>query len=129
MKGLLARVIGISAALAIAAEAAALVLGSSRQTLTSVPAGAAVAVASFLVLAIVVRHSAAGAAGRKGRASVAAVAFIGCLKLLLIGALLWWLISRALIEPLAFLAGFSTMVASLLVEGMRKRRGTALEVR
>lgn len=124
LSSLLKRVIATAAVLAIVAEAAGLLLGATRQTLLSIPAGAVAAVGSFLVLALVVSHSAAGAAGKRGRGSVAAVAIIGCIKLALIGVALWWLINRALIEPLAFLAGFSTMVAALLFEGFRSHDRT-----
>ena len=82
----------------------------------SVGVGAAIAMASFAVLALVLVHTIAGGRGAGW------VAALGIVKMGVIGAVLWWLLSRGVVEPLAFLGGFSTMVAALLLEGLRTKR-------
>jgi hypothetical protein len=73
--------------------------------------------ASFAVLAYTVAKAFSGTAGL-GRSNAAVLA-IGFLKLGLLGAALWWLVSRNMIEPVTFIAGFSSVVVALLIEGVR----------
>ena len=119
MKALAKRVILISAIVALAMSAAAVIAGQPGSA-TSIAAGAAVAMVSFLVLVFSVARSIAGE-GAGGRSHVAVLA-IGFLKLGLIGVALWWLVSRKLIDPIMFLAGFSSVVIALLIEGARLKR-------
>ena len=112
---LVRRVIVLSAALAIAMSVAATLFGHSGY-IASIVAGAAIAMAGFLALALTVRRSLAG--GSSGLA----VAGIGILKLIILGAALWWLFSMKLIEPMLFLAGFSSVVLALIIEGLRLSR-------
>ena len=115
---LIARVGALSLATAAVAAAAAAVM-SGPAAAFSVGIGAAVALASFSVLCL----SASCAAGSGfGAAFVAA---LGILKMAIIGALLWWLISRGLVEPVSFLAGFTSLVAALLIEGLLAGRRRA----
>lgn len=87
---------------------------SSIKTTLSLLAGSIVSSASFLALVIVVVHA------MMGRHSIWLV-LLGFVKMCLIGTLLWWLVSSRLVEPLSFLAGFSTLVVALLFEGLRRR--------
>lgn len=116
------RVLAVATVFTVIMEAIAFALKMPEQTLISIPAGAVAAMGSFLVLAVVLVRAGFQATEERplSRWPVAVVAILGCLKLVLIGIVLWWLISRALIEPLAFLAGFSTMVVALLHEGMKR---------
>lgn len=102
---------------------AAVILGSAsvvaallRQVkmIFSLVIGGALAGLSFIVLVVVVSN----ALGRQGRSGWG-VAVLGLIKMGLLGALLWWLLTRGHVHPLAFLAGFSTMVAALLIQGLR----------
>lgn len=81
--------------------------------LPSIAAGFIIAMASFIVLVFVVIGS------LSGTRRALWVGILGVIKMIILGTLLWWLISRGLVEPLAFLIGFSTMVVSLVVEGIR----------
>ena len=90
--------------------------GGGAAAAFSVGAGAAIAMASFAVLALVLVRTIAGGRGAGW------VAALGIVKMGIIGAVLWWLLSRRFVEPLAFLGGFSTMVAALLFEGLRMKR-------
>lgn len=108
-------------ALIVAAVLAACVAGGAfwgggAAAAFSVGAGAAIAMASFAVLALVLVRTIAGGRGAGW------VAALGIVKMGIIGAVLWWLLSRRVVEPLAFLGGFSTMVAALLFEGLRMKR-------
>ena len=100
-------------ALMVIASGAALALGAATEAL-SIIAGGLIAIASFTILTFVIIRS---FGGDKGAGFVAAV---GMVKMLALGALLWWLLRRGIVEPLAFLGGFSTMVVALLVEGLRR---------
>ncbi len=117
---LVRRALVMAAVLALAAGGIAYV-AYGAQTALSIVAGGGVAMASFLVLvAVVVRGTAESGRG------MLLVAVIGIGKLLLLGALLWWLITRGHVAPLAFLGGFSTMVAALLIEALRLSRSKAM---
>jgi len=118
--GLMLRVLGISASIAAAMAAAALVMGRGQAAL-SIGVGAVVAMAGFAVLAGTI----SGSQGSTGRWRVGLLAGIGMIKLGVIGVVLWWLISRALVGPFSFLAGFSTMVAALIIGGLRAGRARA----
>lgn len=115
-RALMIRTIGLAAALAAAAALASLIFWGKRQCI-SVAAGACIAMASFSVLAAVIARSISG-----GGRSIMPVAFLGIAKLVAIGALLWWLITRGHAEPVSFLAGFTTMVAALVIQGASARR-------
>jgi hypothetical protein len=84
----------------------------------SLLAGTSVAIASFLVLVFTVLWTMAD----DGGGTKPFVIVIGFVKLGLLGAVLWWLVSRDLVHPITFLAGFSTVVLALLVEGLRGKR-------
>lgn len=111
----------VSLAIAALFVGAALILRRPDYAI-SCAVGAVVAMASFAVLVYTVARAFSRAAG-SGR-SHAVVLAIGFLKLGLLGAALWWLVSREMIEPLTFLAGFSTVVVALLIEGMCLKRRT-----
>lgn len=98
--------------LGLASGVAAIWFG--KTALISVISGSAIAMASFAVLVTVV----ASAVGSKSKALF--VAGIGMIKMLAIGFVLWWLLSHHIVEPLAFLAGFTTMVAALLIKSVKK---------
>jgi len=117
--GLVKRVVLLSAAVAIVLALASLWAWGSQASL-SIVAGAVLAMASFAAVVLTVSRSLPGGSGT-GR-SHAWVLGLGFLKMGLIGALLWWLISTKSIEPVAFLAGFSTVVMALVVEGFRLKR-------
>lgn len=119
MKTLVKRVILVSAVLALAMSAVAALVGQP-ETAVSIAAGAVAAIVSFLVLVFAVARSLAGEGG--GGRSSAAILAISFVKLGLIGAALWWLVSRRMIEPITFLVGFSSVVIALLVEGVRLKR-------
>lgn len=116
---LVRRVIAISAAFAAAMSLAALLAGYTDY-IASIVAGSAIAIAGFLALAFTVRRSLQGS---HGSLSNAAVAVIAILKLVVLGAVLWWLMSMGLIDPLIFLGGFSSVVVALIIEGLRMGRG------
>lgn len=80
----------------------------------SVAFGNLIALSSFLLLAFMISMM----LGRSGLV-LALLFFMGLLKLSVITITLWWTISRNLVDPLAFLAGFSTMVLALIIEGSR----------
>ncbi|MFH1829696.1 MAG: ATP synthase subunit I [Pseudomonadota bacterium] len=80
----------------------------------SVVIGSLVAIASFLVLVAVVVQTLG-----PSKWSKALVAGIGFLKLAILGAVLWWLVADKIIEPITFLAGFSSVVVALVIEGLR----------
>jgi hypothetical protein len=118
------RVVGGAAALAILSAAAALAVGAGA-ALLSIGAGFMTAAASFAILAWVVVRTMPGDPGSAPRRSTAFVAVLGCVKLAAIGCLLWWLLRRGLLEPLAFLAGFTTIIAALLFAGLSTWRAAA----
>lgn len=105
----------ISAALA-AVEVALFAILGSKISVVSAAIGWATSVASFLALAITIVKAFA----RKNRMT-AFWAALGILKLGVIGVVLFFLVTKKIIEPIAFLAGFSTIVAALLVQAMRMR--------
>ncbi len=116
---LVRRVLLIAFLLALASSAAALVFNRT-DCAVSLAAGATAAMVSFIVLVLTVTRALAG--GRKAGRAGAVVLAAGFLKLALLGAALWWLVSRKMIEPITFLAGFSTVVLALIVEGIRIKR-------
>ena len=109
------RTLLLAAMLAACAAGGAFWSGGAKAAL-SVGVGAAIAMASFAVLALVLVRTIAGGRGAGW------VAALWIVKMGVIGAVLWWLLSRGVVEPLAFLGGFSTMVAALLLEGLRTKR-------
>jgi len=111
---LVTRVLTTAVALLALSVAAAFVTGN-RGSAFSLAAGSTIGMASFAVLAMVIVRTAAG-----GRGAVW-VAALGLVKILVVGAVLWWLLNARAVEPLAFLGGFSTMVVALLIEGLRVR--------
>lgn len=82
-------------------------------------AGAAVAIASFFVLVFTVTMSVDD--DGRGRYAKGFVIALGFVKLGVIGVLIWWLVSRNMIDPITFLAGFSSVVVALMIEGMRMK--------
>jgi len=116
----------VATLLAAAMAALALVFGQAA-SLISIAAGAIMAMASFVVLVVVVVRSFAIECGPAAvrRQPLALLAIVGCTKLMFLGAALWWLINRQLVSPLPFLAGFTSMVAALLLEGLRSGRAQA----
>lgn len=94
-------------------------LADKPENAISVAIGALTAIASFLVLVWMVAKTFAPGGWPK-----ALVAGIGFVKLGLLGAILWWLVSNKLIEPITFLAGFSSVVVALIIEGIGLRRST-----
>jgi hypothetical protein len=115
-KALMRRVVITSLVIAAVIVGIALILGRNEYAI-SLAAGAAVAMASFAVLAYTVAKAFSGTTGL-GRSNAVVLA-LGFLKLGLLGAALWWLVSREMIEPITFLAGFSSVVVALLIEGIR----------
>ncbi len=120
-KALMVRVLITSLVIALVLVGASLVFGRPDYAI-SLAAGTVVAMASFAVLVFTVTSAFSGTTGICR--SNAAVLVIGFLKLGLLGAALWWLVSRKMIEPLTFLAGFSSVVVALLIEGLRLKRRT-----
>jgi ATP synthase I chain len=118
------RVLAIAWALAAAAALAAGLLGSLAAA-ASIGAGALLASASFLALVWIVVRSLPGASSSPARRYPRAILLLGLLKLALIGGAIWWLLTRGLIDPLAFLAGFTTIVVALLVAGFFSRPARA----
>lgn len=108
---LLGRTLLIATTLFLLAAAAAWIAGSPG-AIPSLATGLAIAAASFAILVLVVSK------GMSGDTSAIGIGLLGTIKMAAIGLLLWWLIRRGLVTPLAFLAGFSTMVAALVVEGI-----------
>lgn len=83
----------------------------------SVAVGAVMSMLSFVVLAVVVYKSMTG----QGRA-VVVIASLGMIKVIALGAILWWLISTGVADPIAFMIGFGTMVVTLVIEGMKFKK-------
>jgi len=112
------RVLAIAAALAAASAAVALI-AFTRKAAISIGAGAAIGALSFTALAVAV----AGAA-RPGASGMRAGLFTGIsiLKLAVVAAILWWLISCAIVEPASFLVGFSAVVVALIFERLKAAR-------
>jgi len=112
------RVIAIAAAIAAASAAVAL-YASTKKAAISIGAGAAIGAASFIALAVAV-----SGAARPGPAGMRAGLFTGIsiLKLAVVGAALWWLISRSIVEPVSFLVGFTAVVVALVFERLRAAR-------
>lgn len=119
IRSLTTRVVLIALSLALISGVAAAALGRTDYAL-SLATGSAAAIISFvvLVLTVVKAHGRGGGLGRSG----AAVLAVGFLKLAVLGVVIWWLVSRRMIEPLTFLGGFSTVVLALIVEGIRVNR-------
>lgn len=114
---LVMRVFAISIGLACAMALVGLILYGPR-TAISVAAGLGVSLASFGVLVSLVHRSLRGCSG----VGMGLMVGVGLIKLALIGAVLWWLVSRGMVGPMAFMAGFSAMVISLIFEGLRSGR-------
>lgn len=111
LNALVKRVVLTSTAILIV-MALAVVASRHPKEVVSLAAGTAVSIASFLVLVFT--------ASRTMAASIRPlIVVIGFVKLGALGVLLWWLVSRELVHPMTFLAGFSAVVLALLVEGMR----------
>ncbi len=102
--------------LAIACLTSAL-LTSGVNTALSVAIGAIISTLSFGVLALVIYKSMTG----EGRA-VILITLLGTIKVMVLGVLLWWLISHGVAEPIPFMIGFGTMVLTLIIESMRFKR-------
>ena len=102
-----------TAVLAVTCLASAFLIKGSGAAF-SVALGAIISMLSFTVLAIVVYKSMTG----QGRA-VILVATLGIIKVMVLGALLWWLISTGVADPIAFMIGFATMVVTLIIEGIK----------
>ncbi len=109
------RTIVVSAAILLFTLIAALIWGNTRIQI-SLAAGFAVASASFAILSIVVIRLLVG------KGSSAWVFLLGIFKIILVGVLLWWIVSKGIVEPLSFLGGFSTLVMALMVEMFRIKR-------
>lgn len=115
----IARTVGSICLISTALAAALVILFAifgSKISVVSAAIGWATSVASFLALAITIVKAFA----RKNRMT-AFWAALGILKLGVIGVVLFFLVTKKIIEPIAFLAGFSTIVAALLVQAMRMR--------
>lgn len=119
VRSLTTRVIITASLLALFSGIAALALGRTDYAISLV-SGAAAAIASFIVLVLTIMRTLGGRGGL-GRSGVAVLA-VGFLKLALLGTVIWWLVSRRMIEPFTFLGGFSTVVLALIVEGIRVNR-------
>lgn len=78
-------------------------------------AGFLIAAASFLIISMVVVRL----VSHQGRSGL--FAFIGIIKMGILGVLLWWLLSVQTFNPIAFLLGFSTVVAALIFESIFKK--------
>ncbi|MFH0800069.1 MAG: hypothetical protein V2A66_07820 [Pseudomonadota bacterium] len=111
------RALRIAAAILVATLVASWAWGSARASV-SLASGFAVAAASFAVIALVVVRSLGGTGG-KGYPVL--IAILGMVKMAVIGAVLWWLLSRGHVEPISFLCGFSTVVLALIVEAVRMK--------
>lgn len=83
-----------------------------KNSVFSIAVGWLISAASFTILAIVVIQSFAE------NTKAAFIALVGIIKMCLLGLVLWWLVSHGFVEPLSLLAGFSTVVIALLVEGV-----------
>ena len=83
----------------------------------SVALGAVISILSFTVLAIVIYKSMMG----QGRA-VILITMLGTIKVVVLGGLLWWLISAGVADPIAFMIGFATMVITLIIEGIKANK-------
>ncbi len=118
VRSLTKRVVLISLGVALIMAAVVMLIDKAVNAV-SVVIGALVAIASFLVLVWMVTKAVSPSRWPK-----ALVAGIGFLKLGVLGAILWWLVSNKLIEPITFLAGFSSVVVALVIEGIRLRRTT-----
>lgn len=103
-----AALIFLAIALSIALSTGAFVIARS------IAIGWAIALASFVILAWVVIKAMAGGTGGMW------VAALGMVKVVILGAAIWWLLRRGVVEPIAFLGGFSTIVLALIIEGARK---------
>lgn len=89
---------------------------SSKKAVLSAAVGSIIAAASFVVISIVVVTSIL-------RTKVAGlVVFLGIAKMAAIGAVLWILITKGLVEPIGFLLGFSTLIVALVVENFGKAK-------
>ena len=101
-----------SLAILVLAVVASLVWATTKITV-SLLAGAVISIVSFTILVLVLTNSIAG--GSKA----VFVAILGMIKMCIIGFVLWWLLTHGFVEPLSFMAGFSTMVIALIIEGAR----------
>lgn len=117
VRSMVKRVIAVAIVILVAMSISVVASRHPLETV-SLAAGGAVAIASFLVLVFTVtRAMCDGGGGTK-----LLVIVVGFVKLGALGAALWWLVNRDMIHPMTFLAGFSSMVLALLVEGLRVRR-------
>ena len=94
------------------------VILKSKVMAMSVFSGWTVSILSFSILVLTISKA---FIGEKIRSIGWAIA--GIFKLAIIGALLWILITRGHVEPIAFTAGFSAVIVALLIEGVRLKGG------
>jgi hypothetical protein len=74
--------------------------------------GTAISSASFAVLSLVLVRAVKGGRG------VVWFAVLGVFKMAILGVAIWFLLNKNIVEPITFMAGFSSVIASLIVVGL-----------
>jgi hypothetical protein len=115
LKGLIRKILVTSCAIAVMAAGTALALKNPKFAM-SVCLGWMVSAVSFAVLCITAYN-----AFIKNHAVSVVAASLGIAKLVVVGFLLWVLITKGLVDPTAFMAGFSATVIALIFEGVRMK--------
>lgn len=102
----------------------AALISQNLDAIMSIAAGTLMGMASFIVLTVVVVKSLSIECklNTKKYLSLPFVALAGCIKMMVLGYVLWWLIRRHLVFPVPFMGGLTTMVVALIVEGSRLKR-------
>ncbi len=119
---LIGRVLIIGGTLGGMATLFALLLGRTDFAI-GIAAGTAVGMASFTILILTLNRLMHNPTGAK----TTAILIIGSLKLLIIGGFIWWLLHMRRVDSFAFLAGFSSVVAALLVAALTTVRSGRCE--
>lgn len=118
MKKLVLRIVFTAAVISLIAMLTLLVT-TNFHLMLSFAFGFAASSLSFSILATSVYFVFAG-----GRKKAFFWGSVGIIKLFAVGMLLWYLVTRQMIEPISFLGGFSTVVFSLFIESIRLNMST-----
>ena len=109
--GFIKKTSAISFVICVLVGIGAILLGY-KSSIISILVGFAIANLSFIVLSIVVIFSVTG------RKHATLMAILGMIKMGIVGLVLWILLRKNLVEPVAFSIGFSTLVLALLIKSL-----------
>ena len=105
----------IAILIAASMTCASLYFRSVRITL-SIAAGSAIVIISFELMRIIISRALSSA-----KTSKTFIVFMSALKFAILGILLWFIVVKLPIHPLAFLVGLMTMVIAITTEGIISR--------